>query len=119
MNQEHLQHHGQEHLAHCIVECNECADLCEHMLFQHCAPMGGEHTGQEHMRLMADCIAICRTAAGFMVRGSSRHAAACELCAQICEECANDCERVGEMEDCVEACRRCAESCRHMAATHA
>lgn len=85
------------------------------MIFEHCLKTGGKHVQPEHLKLMADCAQICRTAADFMIRNSPRHGLVCRACAEICEACARDCESVGEMEECVSACRRCAASCEQMA----
>lgn len=69
-----------------------------------------------HVKLMADCIQACQTAADFMARHSSHHAAECAACAEVCEVCARSCERIGDaaMKQCAEICTRCAESCREM-----
>lgn len=106
----------QEKMKECIDHCNACRDECERTLFQTCLKMGGEHAGQEHVQLMADCIEICQAAANFMLRGSGRHAYICEVCAEICGACAESCETIGgdDMERCAEICRDCAESCREM-----
>lgn len=98
----------------CIAACSECYETCEKMIFQHCLKLGGRHAGQAHLTLMADCAQICRTAANFMIRGSTRHLLTCGICAAICEACADDCGRLGEMDECVRACRQCADSCRAM-----
>lgn len=70
----------------------------------------------EHVKLMADCIQACQTAADFMVRNSQLHAATCAACADVCEACARSCEKIGgeEMKRCAELCRKCAKSCREM-----
>lgn len=100
----------------CIETCNACRNECEKTLFNHCLDMGREHVEKKHVRLMADCIEICQTAANFMLRGSDLHAAICAACADICEACAESCEELksDEMKKCAEICRRCAESCRKM-----
>lgn len=100
----------------CIDACRECHDACETTLFTHCLQKGGEHVSPPHVKLMADCIAICYQAVDFMLRQSSMHAAVCEACARICESCAESCESFSDqhMKDCAEVCRRCAASCRAM-----
>lgn len=115
MNHSHNERdiHGHD-LGHCIEACSDCHEICQEMIYQHCLKLGGQHVGQEHLRLMADCAQICQTSADFMLRGSPRHLSICRACAEICEACADDCERIGDMEKCVEACRRCAETCREM-----
>lgn len=103
-------------LTDCIAVCAECHETCVRTVFSHCLEMGGKHIEPEHLKLMADCAQLCRTAADFMIRNSPRHRLACRICAEVCEACAKDCESIGDMEDCVGACRRCAASCREMAA---
>jgi hypothetical protein len=100
----------------CINACNDCRDECEKVLFQHCIEKGGKHVEPMHMRLMADCIEICQTAANFMLRGSSMHEDICKACADICDACADSCDEVGgkDMEHCAETCRDCADMCRSM-----
>lgn len=110
--------HMDKNIKNCIETCNECRDECEVVLYQHCLETGGKHVEQKHVKLMADCIEACQTAAHFMLRGSDNHALYCNACAEICEACADSCEEIGgkEMEDCAETCRKCAESCREMSA---
>jgi hypothetical protein len=105
-----------KHMQECIENCNDCRDECEKMLFQHCLEMGGEHLEQAHVKIMADCIEICQTAANFMLRGSDMHGDVCHACADICDACADSCDEIGgkEMERCADVCRACAESCREM-----
>lgn len=112
----HHMNHMDENMKSCIENCNECRDECETMLFQHCLEAGGKHVEQTHVKLMADCIEACQTAAHFMLRGSDNHALYCNACAEICEACADSCEKVSgrEMEACAETCRKCAETCRVM-----
>ncbi|RUL89481.1 four-helix bundle copper-binding protein [Tautonia sociabilis] len=103
----------------CIRQCRDCHDVCENTLYHQCLEMGGDHVEARLVRLMADCIQACQTAADFMRRGSEFQASQCASCAEICEACAESCERVGgaEMTRCAEACRRCAQSCREMGRT--
>ena len=100
----------------CITLCWECRDTCQDTLYNHCLTVGGKHSEAEHVKLMADCIQACQTAADFMTRNSSLHASECSACADVCEACAESCERIGgeEMKRCAEACRACAKSCREM-----
>lgn len=100
----------------CIELCQKCHDTCLETLVGHCLPMGGKHVEQAHVRLMLDCIDICRTSADFMRRGSPMHTLTCAACAEICEACAKSCDAVGDMDACARVCRECAESCRQMAA---
>src|SRR3546814_6567247 len=55
----------------CIELCQKCHDTCLETLVGHCLPMGGKHVEQAHVRLMLDCIDICRTSADFMRRSRS------------------------------------------------
>lgn len=103
-------------LTDCIAICAECHETCERMIFDHCLKLGGKHVQPDHLKLMADCVQICRTAADFMIRNSPHHGLVCRACAEICEACARDCESVGDMEECVSVCRRCAASCEQMSA---
>lgn len=109
-----------EHIGHCIKLCWECRTECVKTFYNHCLDMGGKHVEKEHLKLMADCIQICQTAADFMTRGSKLQAAECAACAKVCDACAESCERIGgeAMNRCAEICRRCAESCRTMVSTN-
>lgn len=108
-------HH--QSMKECLALCQDCHSVCQETLFTHCLSMGGKHVEEAHVKLLADCIQICQTAADFMERGSEFHAYVCEACATICEACADSCETIGgaEMKACAEICRRCADSCRDMA----
>lgn len=105
----------------CIDDCNRCRDECDNVLFTHCLDKGGRHLEPAHVRLMADCIEICQTAAKSMLRGSEIHSVICGACAEVCEACADSCEALGgeKMKACAEICRRCAQSCQEMSVGHA
>lgn len=110
----------QEHNAHmkeCIQLCWDCRTECQKALFNHCLEEGGDHVAPEHVKIMADCIQACQTAADFMVRGSSLHGVECAACAVVCEACAISCEDIDDehMQKCADLCRQCAESCNEMA----
>lgn len=101
----------------CIDECVACYSLCEQTV-QHCLEMGGKHAAPHHIRLLLDCAEICRTSAGFMLRGSDFHHRTCGVCAEVCRACEKECRSMGDdemMQRCADACRRCAESCARMA----
>jgi hypothetical protein len=100
----------------CIQQCWDCRDTCQSTLYNYCLEQGGHHVEQAHVRVMADCVQICQTAADFMTRGSELHAAVCLACAEVCEACAESCEAMDDesMDICARACRDCAESCRRM-----
>jgi hypothetical protein len=106
----------------CIKNCEACHHVCMETL-THCLNMGGQHVEPNHIRLMLDCIQICRSSADFMLRGSPFHVMTCAVCAAICEACAKDCSRFDpndtQMQSCAMVCRNCAESCREMAAVTA
>jgi hypothetical protein len=100
-----------------INDALDCYRVCEETL-TYCLQQGGRHAEATHIELLEDCAEICRTAAGFMARGSTHHAEVCAVCAKVCQHCAEDCARFGDdeqMRRCVDACRRCAESCAQMA----
>ncbi|OJW25500.1 MAG: hypothetical protein BGO49_10770 [Planctomycetales bacterium 71-10] len=109
-------HNSDRRMEDCIKQCQECSDVCQDTLYNHCLEMGGEHAEAQHVKLMTDCIQACVTAAEFMSRNSPHHGALCAACAEICEACAESCDRIGgkEMDRCAEVCRSCAESCREM-----
>ena len=100
----------------CIELCWECRTECQQTLFDHCLEMGGPHASKAHVAIMTDCIQACQTAADFMTRGSTLHAAQCEACSKVCDACAASCEAIGGdmMMKCADLCRKCAQSCREM-----
>ena len=87
----------------------------------HCLALGGKHAEARHIGLLDDCAEICRTSAGFMLRGSEFHPRTCGVCAEVCRACAESCDRLAGddelMKRCAEMCRRCAQSCERMAGT--
>jgi hypothetical protein len=106
-----------EEMLRCIRNCLNCHSLCE-VTAMHCLHLGGSYAAPDHIRLLLDCAEICRTSAGFMLRGSDLHPRTCAVCAEVCQRCAEECERFGDdaqMRSCAEACRICATSCREMA----
>lgn len=111
-----------QHLSHdaemdaCIQSCLACYEDCQREAMQHCLELGGRHVEPAHFRLMIDCAESCRSTAAAMLNGSSFHAAACALCAEICRACAESCRALGDMERCAETCDRCAEICESVAA---
>lgn len=101
----------------CIDECLSCYSLCEQTA-QHCLEMGGKHAEASHIRTLGDCAEICRTSAGFMLRGSNFHARTCAVCAEVCRACELECRRMGDdqlVQRCADACASCADSCDRMA----
>ena len=99
----------------CIDACLDGYTLCQQMAMTHCLEMGGDHVAPAHLRLMADCAEICRTAAVLMSNGSPLHIELCALCAEVCRACAASCRKLDGMEECVRACERCAELCERVA----
>lgn len=106
-------------LESCIDYCQASHRAClETMLY--CLGRGGAHADADHIRLLADCAAICQTAADFMLRESPLHGAVCAVCAEVCEVCAAACDTfAGEsrLEHCAQACRQCAAGCEALAGT--
>jgi hypothetical protein len=102
----------------CLDNCNDCRAACLETV-AHCLALGGHHASPAHIQLLLDCAEICATSAGFLARGSERHAETCDVCAEICDACAESCESMGAgdetMTRCAAACRQCADSCRKMA----
>lgn len=102
----------------CAEECLDCYQKCVATV-EHCLRKGGKHVEASHIRLLTDCLEICRTSADFLLRGSPFHQATCLACAEVCRACAADCRRFGEDKEmlaCADACDRCAKSCEKMAA---
>ncbi|WP_257461775.1 four-helix bundle copper-binding protein [Archangium lipolyticum] len=108
-----------EEMRGCISNCISCSAVCLQTV-TYCLQRGGKHAAPDHIRLLEDCVQICKTSADFMLRASPLHPRTCAVCAEVCERCAVECEKMGDdttMKACAEACRRCAESCRKMSAT--
>ena len=101
-------------LRDCADECQRCFDSCTQSAMIYCLETGDDHVEPEHFRLMLHCAEICRTAALFMLGGSSLHSPVCRACAEICRACAESCDQLDGMEECAATCRRCAESCSVM-----
>jgi hypothetical protein len=110
-----------EDMRRCIEQCLACHSVCTEMV-THCLEKSGKYADVDQIRLLLDCAEICRTSAGFMMRGSDLHALTCGVCAEVCERCAIACEKMADdpaMKRCAEECRRCAVSCRQMASAMA
>ncbi len=100
----------------CIAHCLDCYSVCSRTK-AHCLRLGGQHAEEEHQKLLDDCIAICQTAAGFMLRGSDRIASVCRACAEACSGCARSCRRFPgdrQMDECAKTCDSCAQLCRQV-----
>jgi hypothetical protein len=74
----------------CIQNCEECHRVCTETL-TYSLQMGGKYLEADHLRLLHDCIQICRTSADFMRRDSPFHGLTCGLCAIVCEHCMEHC----------------------------
>ena len=94
----------------CAAACDHCYDAC---------------LQEEHVKMMARCIALdidcaqlCRVAPATMARGGEGAKIVCEACAALCEMCAEECSKhqMEHCQACAAACRRCAEECRRMLA---
>ncbi len=105
-------------------DIDACVDLCqathraclETMLY--CLGRGGAYADADHIRLLADCAAICQTSADFMLRDSPLHGSVCAVSAEVCDQCAVECDAFadnGRLERCARMCRQCAASCEAMA----
>jgi hypothetical protein len=115
----HTAEHGiSQQMQACIDECLRCYAACESTA-THCLMLGGKHAEAKHIGSLRDCADICKTAAGFMLRGSGLHGQVCRVCADACEACAKSCQRIDAtdptMRECAETCRTCAKSCASMA----
>ena len=114
----HTATHPSPEMLQCVDECLDCYAICESTM-RYCVESGGKHAEPSHLRLLADCTAICQTSAGFMLRGSDLHTRVCGVCAEVCRRCADSCTQVDPsdqtMKDCAAQCRSCADSCERMA----
>ncbi|MEO7822754.1 MAG: four-helix bundle copper-binding protein [Gemmatimonadaceae bacterium] len=110
------EHTISKEMQQCIDECLGCYSICVQTV-QQCLKIGGKHAEANHIRLLNDCAEICRTSAGFMLRGSPLHSRTCAVCAEVCRACEQSCRSMGDdqmMQQCADACRSCAESCARM-----
>ncbi|HJR64054.1 MAG TPA: four-helix bundle copper-binding protein [Gemmatimonadaceae bacterium] len=110
-----------EEVQRCIDECLNCYTICEQTI-QHCLELGGKHAEPRHIRTLQDCAEICRTSAGFMLRGSQLHNRTCAVCAEVCRACEEECRRMDDdemMQQCADVCSTCADSCERMAGARA
>ncbi|MCL4534652.1 MAG: four-helix bundle copper-binding protein [Bacteroidetes bacterium] len=116
----HVKHHKMSTaMQDCIKDCQECETTCTESI-DYCLQLGGKHAEASHIRSLMDCAEICRTSAGYMLRGSEQYQLVCGTCAEVCERCEQSCRQFGDdtmMQECAEACRRTAQSCRQMAGT--
>jgi hypothetical protein len=101
----------------CLEACNQCASACD-LCAASCLREDGVNMMTNCIAHDIDCAHICRTAAGFMARGSALASAVCQACASVCEACAEECAKhqAQHCQACAQACRRCAAECRRMLA---
>lgn len=106
-------------LEQCREECSNCYTVCRETL-NHCLEMGAEHANPSHIRLLQDCIEICKASIEFMLNRSESAKKICALCAAICEKCGASCLKLSsgsdQMQKCAEVCQKCAKICLEMAA---
>jgi hypothetical protein len=100
----------------CEEQCVRCQTTCEKAT-AYIKKAGGKTASSQRLALLADCIAMCKTSAGFLGRDSQFHPKVCKLCADVCASCAKSCEELNDpkLKDCVEECKKCTESCNRMA----
>jgi len=100
-----------------IALCRACAALCLETA-QQLAAEGGAGGADVPLQRLADCAAICETAAGLLERGSLYAAEAMTMCADICESCAEECTQSGvaseELARCIASCKDCEAACREL-----
>lgn len=108
----------------CIDHCQQCYATCTETAQHVLSTQGVNGQGMAELaRTLLDCADICRTSAGFMLRGSPMHHVTCGACAEVCRACEQACREGGDdkiLRECAEVCRTCAESCAQMSshATH-
>jgi hypothetical protein len=101
----------------CSGECITCAGICTETI-AYLLDSGIQQANARLMRLLLDCADICRTSAGFMLRGSELHQRTCAVCAEVCTAGAQACNEYPDdttLRACAEACLRCASECNRMA----
>ncbi len=101
----------------CIQNCLDCHAICLSTT-TYCLEQRGKHIEGSHTRALLDAADISKTAADFMIRGSSFHPVVCGVCAEVCDRCAAECAKLStdaHLRAAQQACQRCADSCRAMA----
>ena len=97
----------------CTEACRQCAEECE--LWAEKNSHGATVIKYpEFVTLNADCRQLCRTAAGFLERGSHFITEICTLLAQVCDAIIAACEQQPDLafERSANVCRECANECR-------
>lgn len=94
----------------CAWECLHCHSVCAETI-AYC--LSKNYSNLAH--LLAECMQICKTAAGFLLLDSGFRNHTCEECADICELVIKEAEKFKEGDNqilsCIKACKQCAESC--------
>lgn len=101
-----------------IEKCEACAAACDECVSAMLAQ--SELADRARcIRLATDCAQACRTAAGFMARGSDFSGEVCLACEEICNRCSRECETHPEehCRQCAKACQLCAAECQRMLAS--
>lgn len=98
----------------CQSECKGCEQMCEKTL-NYCLKKGGKHAAPEHVKLMKDCIAVCKANSDLRSRDSKYAEELSKLCSKICADCSAACEKLKDpkMKECVDTCKKCSECCSH------
>jgi len=96
----------------CASECKNCAEVCQKTL-DYCTKKGGAHSKPEFVKLMKDCITVCKANEELRSRGSKYSEAMSKICSDICAECGASCEKMKDpaMKDCVDTCKKCSTCC--------
>jgi hypothetical protein len=100
----------------CEERCANCQTMCE-KTSEYVKKLGGKAASPERIKLLADCISICKTSHDFLSRGSQFHPDVCKVCADVCTACAKSCQELNDpkLKDCIAECKKCAASCHKMA----
>jgi hypothetical protein len=102
----------------CQENCEECYRLCQQTVV-YAMQQRDRPVHESHMRLLLDCVDICRACANLLLRGSELYKYVCRCCATICERCAEfcgECRDDAQMRLCEQVCLRCSEGCAQLAA---
>lgn len=93
--------------------CLECFRACSEAM-AHTIDLRRQHWEHEHYRILLDCIDVCKTTAGFLIRQSDYYKDICSVCALICKETTKCCQEFGNdpfMLKAGDIASKCAKSC--------